>query len=134
MATYLIRHSPVLSGEVEVHAAKNAVLPLLGCLALNMLAYYGSRLFNLSMTSYDLSLPLDHRIPLVPPFIAALHAVVCILVVRLHGHCRRQPGAPALRLAGHRGRAGLHQKGRLCACRQCSRQRLNPCHNLHRMN
>ena len=29
MATYLIRHSPVLSGEVEVHAAKNAVLPLL---------------------------------------------------------------------------------------------------------
>ena len=48
---------------------KYAVLPLLGCLALNMLAYYGSRLFNLSMTSYDLSLPLDHRIPLVPPFI-----------------------------------------------------------------
>ena len=47
---------------------------------------------------------------------------------------RRQPGAPALRLAGHRGRAGLHQKGRLCACRQCSRQRLNPCHNLHRLN
>ncbi|MDD3335429.1 MAG: UDP-N-acetylglucosamine 1-carboxyvinyltransferase [Eubacteriales bacterium] len=29
MATYLIRHSPVLSGEVELNAAKNAVLPLL---------------------------------------------------------------------------------------------------------
>lgn len=29
MATYLIRHSPVLSGEVEVSTAKNAVLPLL---------------------------------------------------------------------------------------------------------
>ena len=29
MATYLIRHSPELSGEVEVNAAKNAVLPLL---------------------------------------------------------------------------------------------------------
>ena len=51
------------------YVPKYAVLPLLGCLALNMLAYYGSRLFNLSMTSYDLSLPLDHRIPLVPPFI-----------------------------------------------------------------
>ena len=51
------------------YVPKYAVLPLLGCLALNMLVYYGSRLFNLSMTSYDLSLPLDHRIPLVPPFI-----------------------------------------------------------------
>ena len=51
------------------YVPKYAVLPLLGCLALNMLAYYGSRLFNLSMTSYDLSLPLDHRISLVPPFI-----------------------------------------------------------------
>ena len=29
MATYLIRHSPELSGEVEVNTAKNAVLPLL---------------------------------------------------------------------------------------------------------
>lgn len=29
MATYLIRHTPRLSGEVEVSAAKNAVLPLL---------------------------------------------------------------------------------------------------------
>jgi len=29
MATYLIRHSPRLSGEVEVSTAKNAVLPLL---------------------------------------------------------------------------------------------------------
>ena len=29
MATYLIRHSPRLSGEVEVNTAKNAVLPIL---------------------------------------------------------------------------------------------------------
>lgn len=29
MATYLIRHTPALSGEIEVCAAKNAVLPLL---------------------------------------------------------------------------------------------------------
>ena len=29
MATYLIRHSPQLSGEVQVNAAKNAVLPIL---------------------------------------------------------------------------------------------------------
>lgn len=29
MATYLIRHTPRLSGEVEISAAKNAVLPLL---------------------------------------------------------------------------------------------------------
>ena len=29
MATYLIRHSPRLSGEVEVSCAKNAVLPIL---------------------------------------------------------------------------------------------------------
>lgn len=75
------------------YVPKYAVLPLLGCLALNMLVYYGSRLFNLSMTSYDLSLPLDHRIPLGAAVYRGLHAVVCILVVRLHGHCRRQPGA-----------------------------------------
>ena len=29
MASYLIRHSPRLSGEVEVSTAKNAVLPIL---------------------------------------------------------------------------------------------------------
>ena len=29
MATYLIRHTPRLSGEVEVSTAKNAVLPIL---------------------------------------------------------------------------------------------------------
>ena len=51
------------------YVPRYAVLPLLGCLAMNMLVYYGSRLLNLHMTPYDLSLPLDHRIPLVPPFI-----------------------------------------------------------------
>ena len=29
VATYLIRHTPRLSGEVEVSTAKNAVLPIL---------------------------------------------------------------------------------------------------------
>ena len=29
MAAYVIRHTPQLSGEVEVSAAKNAVLPIL---------------------------------------------------------------------------------------------------------
>ena len=71
----LSRESPEWRSRMKLfnwmkhYVPKYAVLPLLGCLALNMLVYYGSRLFNLSMTSYDLSLPLDHRIPLVPPFI-----------------------------------------------------------------
>lgn len=71
----LSRESPEWRSRMKLfnwmkhYVPKYSVLPLLGCLALNMLAYYGSRLFNLSMTSYDLSLPLDHRIPLVPPFI-----------------------------------------------------------------
>jgi hypothetical protein len=54
---------------VKRHIPKYVLMPVLGCLAMNMLVYYGSRLFNLSMASYDLSLPLDHRIPLIPPFI-----------------------------------------------------------------
>ena len=54
---------------IKRYVPRYAVLPLLGCLAMNMLVYYGSRLLNLHMTPYDLSLPIDHRIPLVPPFI-----------------------------------------------------------------
>lgn len=43
-----------------------AILPVLGTLLCNFLAYYGTRLLNAGMTHHDLSLPLDGRIPMVP--------------------------------------------------------------------
>ena len=44
-----------------------------------------------------------------------LPAVQRVLCRSPCGRCRRQPGTPALRLAGYRRRTGLHQKIRLCS-------------------
>ena len=53
-----------------------------------------------------------------------LPAVQRVLCRSPCGRCRRQPGTPALRLAGYRRRTGLHQKIRLCSggTRHCSEQ------------
>ena len=46
-----------------------SIFPLAAMLALNYLAYFGTRLFTEGMTHYDISTPLDRRIPYVSVFI-----------------------------------------------------------------
>lgn len=46
-----------------------AVIPLLSCLAVNMIVYYGIGVITQDWRHYDLNLPLDRAVPLVPVFV-----------------------------------------------------------------
>lgn len=44
-------------------------IPLAACVVINIIAFYATRLITGGFTHYDLSLPIDGKIPFVPPFI-----------------------------------------------------------------
>lgn len=43
-----------------------AFVPIIGCLLINAVTYFGTRLFTKNMHHYDFSIPLDDMIPFVP--------------------------------------------------------------------
>ena len=47
---------------------KYAFLPIIVSLCLNMFAYFGTRPLTEKMYHYDLSIPLDHQLPMIPFF------------------------------------------------------------------
>lgn len=57
-----------LTGWVEKWVPRYAVLPLIAIFLFNVVVYEGSKLIMAGAPHYDLSLPLDHRLPYVPSF------------------------------------------------------------------
>ncbi len=47
---------------------KYAFLPIIVSVAFNMFAYFGTRPFTNKLYHYDLSIPLDHQLPMIPFF------------------------------------------------------------------
>lgn len=47
---------------------KYAFLPIIISVTFNMLAYFGTRPFTNKLYHYDLSIPLDHQLPMIPFF------------------------------------------------------------------
>lgn len=47
-----------------------AWIPALTLLAVNMIAYFGTRIFTQGLTHHDISLPADHILPFVPAMIS----------------------------------------------------------------
>lgn len=43
-----------------------AFLPIISCLVINVIAYFGTRIFTTNMHHYDFSIPLDDMIPFEP--------------------------------------------------------------------
>ena len=49
---------------------KYAIFPLLACLTVNFLAYNGTEVLTRSWKHYDLTLPIDRAVPVIPWFVA----------------------------------------------------------------
>lgn len=61
--------NPPLKRSLERCVPRYARLPLVAMLGVNMIAYYGARLFTAGAARIDMALPLDGRIPFCPAFI-----------------------------------------------------------------
>ena len=49
---------------------KYAIFPLIACLTVNFLAYNGTEILTRSWKHYDLTLPIDRAVPVIPWFVA----------------------------------------------------------------
>lgn len=63
-------HKRTLAERMERIVPAYAWIPLLFLVIINLLAYYGSRLFTMGAVHHSLALPLDDEIPFCPAFIA----------------------------------------------------------------
>lgn len=70
---------------------EHAVLPLLMMLAVNFLVYYGSRRINAGRPVRNMALPLDGKIPLVPPFIVVYILSFAFWAVNFYLIARESP-------------------------------------------
>lgn len=73
-----------------------AILPIAMMLTVNFLVYWGTKLFTDNMTHYDLSCPLDYRIPfiavfIVPYLLAFLQWIIGYIVIARQGkeYCKK---------------------------------------------
>lgn len=77
-----------------------AIAPVTGTLACNMLTYYGSRLITRGLPHWDLTLPLDRWIPLVPSAISVYILAFLSWVVGIWVIARESPAVCYEVLAG----------------------------------
>ena len=48
---------------------KYAFIPIISCLLLNSITYFGSRIFTTGMHHYDISIAIDRMLPVVTPMV-----------------------------------------------------------------
>ena len=49
---------------------KYAFIPIISCLLLNSITYFGSRIFTTGMHHYDISIAIDRMLPFVTPMVS----------------------------------------------------------------